>query len=354
MDRDQVYMNQALELARLGLGTVAPNPLVGALIVKNDVVIASGFHKRAGGPHAEIVAFEQARESLEGATLYCTLEPCCHSKKRTPPCTEAIIKNGIERVVIASLDPNPLVSGRGVEQLMNAGIKVEVGILGEQSQELNKVFNKFMMTGLPYIHLKIAQTLDGKIADSVGGSKWISDDMARLEVHSLRFEYDAVMIGRNTLEQDDPSLTIRNIDSRGKTPKRIVFGDMEKMDLSKKVFTDDNREQTILLTTTKPADKPREFQVVYCESLKDGLTKLGERGITSVLVEGGAALHSEFIDQRLFDELTVYVAPILLGNGKCFYENSSRLISDALRAQEFSMKTVGNQIRIDIRSKDLL
>lgn len=351
MANDLLYMGQALELARKGMGTVTPNPLVGAVVVKNNRVIATGYHAKAGGPHAEVVAINNAKEDLEGATLYCSLEPCCHHNKRTPPCTELIIEKKFSRVVVASLDPNPEVSGRGITRLKEAGIIVDQGVLEEEALDLNRVFTKYITTSLPYVHLKVAMTLDGRIADSSGDSKWITDEFAREEVHILRYMYDGVMIGRKTLNRDDPSLTIRHIDSQGKVPMRIIVGNINEMKLDSRLFTDEYRENTLVFSSESPV-KSTSLVVREFKNLAQVLKELGEMKITSVLVEGGSRLHSQFINERLFDRLTVYISPVILGNGPSFYEDLGRKMETAIRGNAGEVSVVGNQVRLDLDRED--
>ena len=226
----KTFMREALSLARRGLGTTSPNPMVGAVVVRAGEIIGRGFHQKAGEPHAEPNAINDCEiNDLSECELYVTLEPCCHTNKRTPPCTSLIIEKGIRKVHVATLDPNPSVSGKGVEVLESVGVQVSVGLLEKEAAALNEVFNKTILSNLPYVHLKLAQTLDGKLATLSGDSKWITDESARTRVHELRLKYDAVMVGRNTLNNDDPSLDIRmGIDAKDKVPFRIILGNPEK------------------------------------------------------------------------------------------------------------------------------
>jgi len=360
MKTHELFMRQALELARLGIGTVSPNPLVGAVIVSQDRVVSTGYHKAPGLPHAEAMAISEAKESLEGATLYCNLEPCCHTNKRTPPCTEAIIANKISRVVIAARDPNPLVSGKGVERLKSAGIEVIEGVLESEALELNRVFYKVMQTSLPYLHLKWAQTLDGKMVSHLGDSKWISDLTAREEVHKLRFAYDAVMIGRLTLEKDNPELSIRLIDNQGKIPKRIVVGDLSKMDFASNLLSE-KTEHTIVITPTPTQELLEMIQALGIKlidsknkTFTDCLKELAELGVHSCLVEGGPKLLTSLIEDNSYDRMTIYLCPVILGNGHSFYENPSRKMSEAIRINGMTSSKLGEQVVLTIDRKETL
>jgi diaminohydroxyphosphoribosylaminopyrimidine deaminase/5-amino-6-(5-phosphoribosylamino)uracil reductase len=312
---DEDYMKRAFELASKGKGTVTPNPLVGAVIVKDNVVVGEGFHSRSGEKHAEINAIENTVDtSLLGATLYCTLEPCCHTNKKTPPCTKEIIKNKISKVVIANLDPNPEVAGNGVIELRAAGIEVVTGVLSDFGENINKIFFKYMKTGLPYVHLKQAMTLDGKTASDSGDSKWITSSVARDEVHELRYEYDAVMVGSNTANLDDPSLTCRKNDIIIKIPKRVIAGKLKNLNANLLLLNDEHKESTIIVQDNSNIEK---------------LKKLSSQGVTSILLEGGCNLASSFIEDGLIDEVSYYIAPKLLGNGTPIYSNDKvKLMSD--------------------------
>ncbi|MDH5581366.1 MAG: bifunctional diaminohydroxyphosphoribosylaminopyrimidine deaminase/5-amino-6-(5-phosphoribosylamino)uracil reductase RibD, partial [Bdellovibrionales bacterium] len=244
----QIYMEKAISLAINGRGLVSPNPLVGAVIVKDGKIIGEGFHERAGTDHAEVVAIKNAIEDVSGSTLYCNLEPCCHTDKRTPPCVDLLIEKKIKRVVLCNLDPNPKVCGKGIKLLRAAGIEVELGLLEKEGKKLNETFFKFITSGLPFVHLKMAMSLDGKIALANGKSKWITCEDSRKIVHQMRFDYDAVMIGRETLNKDNPKLTIRDVESFGKCPYRIVMGNPSAMNLDSDLFIDEYKKKTIVLT----------------------------------------------------------------------------------------------------------
>lgn len=342
------YMTRAMQLARQGMGRVAPNPLVGAVLVKNDRIISDGYHKYYGGLHAEANALKDVDAS--DATLYCNLEPCCHTNKQTPPCAQAIVKARVKTVVIANLDPNPEVSGKGIEILEKAGIEVITGVCEEEGEELNRVFFTNMREEMPYIHLKVAQTLDGKMATKDADSKWISDEDARHEVHLLRREYDAVAVGRKTQTIDNPKLTSRLEETA--CPYRLIFGDINQMKHDGHVFSDRFNEKTIVLTTRDPQKEIPSITVINIATLplEEVFRQLRtEYKIYSILVEGGPNLLTALLDKKLFHRLTVYINPIILGNGPSFYQNEDNaLIQQALKFGQVKWKTLNQQAVLEI------
>lgn len=324
---DESYIQLTLEIAKRGIGSVSPNPLVGCVITKNDKIIGAGFHKKFGDNHAEINAISSAQEDLEGSTLYVNLEPCSHHG-HTPPCVERIIEEKIKKVVIGTLDANPLVSGKGVKKLKEEGIDVKVGVLEKECEELNKFFFKFICKQLPYVTLKAAITLDGKIADIRSRSGWISSADSRKYVHELRNKYDAVLVGMNTAKSDDPLLTVRHVE--GRNPWRIVLDKEMDLPLNLNVFAKNNDEKTILVVSDSATRKQKKMKklkelgvkvLVLKRSrnkninLKSLLAQLAKLNITSLLVEGGGKIFTSFIKQKLADDLIVFIAPKLLGNG---------------------------------------
>ncbi len=335
---DERWMRRALELARGGAGLTSPNPMVGAVIVRNGKIVGEGFHRRAGEPHAEIVALRStldARRStskipknvgtrtLRRATLYVTLEPCC-THGRTPPCTDAIIVSGIRRVVAATPDPNPKHSGRGIKLLRRAGICVEVGLLREEATRLNEAFNKWIVTGLPFVTVKAAMSLDGKIATRTGDSKWISSEQSRKLAHAMRATADAVMVGSRTVIRDNPQLTARLAPAK-RQPLRIIVDSRGQTPLTARVYSDKFRGNTIVLTTKaskggwRATLERRGVRVLVLPSrggkidLRAALRELGRREITSVLVEGGSELIGALFDARLVDKLAFFYAPKIIG-----------------------------------------
>lgn len=322
MTTDERYIRTCISLAKRAGNQTSPNPLVGCVIVKDGRIISKAYHKKFGGLHAERIALGKLNYNAEGATLYVNLEPCCHWGK-TPPCTEAIIKSGIKRVVIGMVDPNPQVSGKGIETLKSAGIEVTTGVLENECKYLNRGFIKWIKTGLPYVILKWAQTVDGKIATKNGESKWISSERSLRFAHSLRAFCDAVIIGKGTLYRDDPELTVRLV--KGHNPKRIVLMSKIKIDKNYKIF-EVNPENTWLFgvdidkeTKNLLVKKGIRFTIIKGKDGKVDLLNLlkilGEEGYTKVLVEGGGEVHSSFIRENLFDEINVVIAPKIMGLG---------------------------------------
>jgi diaminohydroxyphosphoribosylaminopyrimidine deaminase/5-amino-6-(5-phosphoribosylamino)uracil reductase len=325
---DTQFMRRALALARRGLGKTSPNPCVGAVLVRNGKIIGEGWHKRAGGPHAEVFALRDV--NARGATLYVTLEPCS-TWGRTPPCTDAIIPAGIKRVVVAALDPNPKHNGRGLRVLKRAGIRVEAGLLADEANDLNAAFNKWITTGLPLVTAKAALSLDGKMATRTGDSKWITDEKARRKAHQMRARVDAVMVGANTVIRDNPQLTLRH-GVRGsrpgrdrRQPWRVVVDSRGRSPRGARLFTDSFRHRTIVFTThLSPASWRRSLTllgiiviVVRAKhrhvDLRVALKELGRMEVTSVMVEGGAELHRALFAERLVDRIAYFVAPIVIG-----------------------------------------
>jgi len=314
-------MKRAIQLAKRGQGTASPNPIVGAVVVKNNFVIGEGFHLKRGEDHAEVVAIRSATESVSGATLFCTLEPCCHTKKLTPPCTELIIGSGISKVVIGSKDVNPEVSGKGIELLKSAGIEVISGVLENECTHLNKPFNKFMKTGNPFIHLKVAMTLDGRMATDSNSSKWITSEYARSEVHDLRKKYDAVLIGRQTLLSDNPSLNTRSGNKVIKENYKIILGSGKGISDSLNIFRDTSKVHVITNDQSSWGDLeiPKENVHSLGNDITAALTEIAKRGILSILVEGGPRTISTFIREDIYDCITFFISPKLIGNGSSVY-----------------------------------
>jgi diaminohydroxyphosphoribosylaminopyrimidine deaminase/5-amino-6-(5-phosphoribosylamino)uracil reductase len=358
--RDGEFMSECLMLARRGAGYVSPNPMVGAVLVKHDRVIGRGYHRKFGGPHAEVYAIQSAKASPRGATLYVNLEPCNHYGK-TPPCTDLIVASGIRRVVIGMNDPNPNVSGGGVHALRKSGIEVTTGILREECQRLNEAFLKFVTAGLPLVVLKVAQTLDGKIADANGASRWISNPASRTIVHQLRSEHDAVLVGAGTITADNPRLTVRDV--RGRNPVRVVLDAHLSVPVTARVFANTRAARTILLTTRTAVRRHRVavrslirrgVDIITLEPGRHGLIPLSRvleflasESITSVLVEGGAHTFSEFLRQGVADTLIAFVAPNILGKGlDAFAHLGISALSDAVSLHSLTCSTVAGDLMI--------
>ena len=318
---DEEYMQYALNLAKKGCGFVNPNPMVGAVIVKNGKIIGTGYHEKYGELHAERNALKNVIDSPKGATLYVTLEPCCHYGK-TPPCTEAIIESGISKVVIGSLDPNPLVSGKGISTLREHGILVVEGILKEECDQLNEVFFHFIKTKLPFVLMKYAMTMDGKIATYSGKSKWITGENARQQVQEDRHRYYAIMVGVGTVLYDNPMLTCRL--PNAKQPLRIICDTKLRTPLHAKVVTTANEFDTLIATCCNDMEKQKPFKEAGCEILvvpKDGehidmvalMHMLGEIKVDSILLEGGSSLNWSMLNAGLVKKVKTYIAPKLFG-----------------------------------------
>ncbi len=413
---DNTYMKRALELAKNGEGRTAPNPLVGAVIVKDGQIIGEGWHASYGGAHAEIMAFQSLKASAEGATLYVTLEPCSHFGK-TPPCVDAIIAHKITKVVVAMLDPNPLVSGRGVQKLTEHGITVKTGILESESADLNEPFLKFITTGCPLIVVKTAMTLDGKLASSTGDSKWISNAASRQLVHKMRNKYSGIMVGIGTVLADNPSLTTRlvmniedvaadtiqqaylspmniedvavdtiqqaylspmNIEDvaadtvhKASDPHRIIVDTHARTPLDAKVLNlPDSKAMTIIATTNlAPLENRLALEAKGATVLtlpsKDGhvdlktlIKKLGEMHIDSVLVEGGSELNFSLFNEQLVDRVFSFIAPKIIGgrNAKTPVAGEGiALMRDAIQLENVKVSMIESDILIEatVKKEDL-
>jgi diaminohydroxyphosphoribosylaminopyrimidine deaminase/5-amino-6-(5-phosphoribosylamino)uracil reductase len=334
--------------------------MVGAVLVKKGVIVGKGVHAGPGRPHAEILALAQAGRRSKGATLYTNLEPCCHTQKRTPPCTNAVIEGGIQRVVASMADPNPLVSGKGFEALRQAGIEVIEGPMRLEAEQLNEAFIKFMTTQKPYVILKAAMTLDGRIATGKGESRWITGETARKEVHRLREGVDAVMIGVGTLLADDPMLTVHR--NRARNPLRVVIDPSLKTPLKARLLTSLEEAETLVFTTSKaPAKKMEKLRTmgvgILSLPLKKGeisfgsiLKALGKRGVTSVLVEGGGRVNGIALRSGEVDRVIFYVAPKLLCGEDArgvVGGRSIRHLSAAIKLDHFKIGHVGEDLRIE-------
>lgn len=320
----EVYMKRALELAKKGWGRTNPNPLVGAVIVKNGEVISEGYHQVLGGAHAEVTAFNNARQSVRGSTLYVNLEPCSHYG-RTPPCAKAIIEAGISKVVVAMEDPNSKVSGRGIKMLQDAGIEVVVGVLEKEARTLNEIFIKYITHKTPFVIMKTAMTLDGKIASAYGDSKWISGESSRLQVHIVRDRVSAIMVGINTVLTDNPALTTRLSSGRGKDAIRIIVDSRGLIPVDSQVINVEGSAAVILATTIMlESEKERQLEDKGVRVLKlDGLDghvdlnklmqELYKLEIDSVLLEGGGGLNAAALNSGIVDKAMIFIAPKFIG-----------------------------------------
>ncbi len=356
--KDEIFMSKALALARRGLGKTSPNPMVGALVVKGGKILGKGYHRKYGGAHAEVDALKNAKGSARDATMYVTLEPCSHYGW-TPPCVDAIVEAGIGQVVIGTPDPNPRVCGKGIQILRDRGIRVKVGILEARCRELNEAYFKYIQTGIPFVTLKFAQSLDGRIATKSGNSQWISSpDTLRL-AHRLRAIHDAVLIGVGTALVDDPSLTVRLV--RGENPQRIIVDGRLRMPLSAKVLNDDAVDKTIVVATEGASRKKAQgirklgAEILWAArnqrgevDIDDLLKQLGRMGIVSVLVEGGARIITSVLREGLADKIVLVMAPKVIGQGvEAVRDLHIRQLGDALRISRMKTRRLGNDIVIE-------
>lgn len=355
---DEQWMRRALELAERGRGHVEPNPLVGAVLVRDGAVVGEGWHEKFGQAHAEINALETAKDKARDATLYLTLEPCCHQGK-TPPCTDAVLRAGVKRVVAAMTDPFPAVQGKGIGQLAIAGVVVDTGLCETEARRLNAPYLKLLSTGLPYVHAKWAMTLDGKIATRSGASKWISGEESRRRVHELRGRMDAIIVGHGTVLADDPSLTARPPGPR--TAVRVVLDSQARTSPDSQLVKTAHNVPTLVATTpAAPAARVDALRSAGCEVLvltesKDRvsvtglLQELGRRRFTNVLVEGGGETLGSFLDAGAIDEVHAFIAPQLVGGAAARTPIAGLGVADlslALRLARCEVETLGQDVLI--------
>lgn len=343
-EQDERFMRRALALAAKGRGAVEPNPLVGCVLARDGKTVAEGYHRKFGGPHAEVDALQQAHQAAGGATAYVTLEPCCHHGK-TGPCCEALLEAGVQRVVAAMADPFPQVAGRGLQRLREAGVRVEVGLLEQQARLLNAPYLKRLSTSTPWVILKWAQSLDGKLATATGHSQWITSDLSRKEAHRLRGYVDAVLVGAGTVVADDPLLTCRMVKPR-RIARRVVIDGRLHVPLHSQVVRTARESPVVIVCTEQAADEHRQkVDVLRDEScqvlplpqtvagqvdLKALLAWCGSQQMTNIMVEGGGYLLGEFLSARLADELAIFIAPMLIGGGMPIVPGSPNQIAPVL------------------------
>ena len=359
--KDRSYLEMAYSLARKAKGWTSPNPYVGAVIVKNRTIVGSGYHKGPGQPHAEIVALQKAGPSHHNSTIYLTLEPCIHWG-RTPPCIESLLKFQPKRVVISAPDRNPLVHKKGIQALRESGIDVSVGLLQEKNDVLNEAYIKYITKKIPFVSLKAAISLDGKMATKSFSSKWISTSQTREYTQLLRGEHDAILIGAQTLIKDNPKLTLRHPSWRGKKQLRIILDPELKIPINSRILNTTSRGKIIIFTKT-PAEsgkaallKKINVDVISLPgsgrriSLKRALVWLGQHEISSVLVEGGGRLHTSFLDQRLADKVFISLSPKLIGGEKApslFQGRGVKSVKEALQLRKIHTYQIENDIIIE-------
>jgi len=357
--KDKYYMRKALELAKKGLGNTSPNPIVGALLVKNGRILAKGYHRRSGLPHAEIEALRIAGKRAKDATLYVSLEPCSHFGK-TPPCTDTIIKEGVKRVVIGMCDPNPINYGKGIAKLQRSGVEVRYGVLEKESEALNRIFKTYITQKRPYVTVKVAQSLDGKIATFTGHSRWITNKRSRIFTHRLRGKVDAVLVGVNTVIKDDPLLTSR-IEGAERQPIRVILDTKLKTPKGSKLIKDKSTK-TIIATgkTNFNKKKALEFRKMGIDvvsfkedrgmiDLKSLLRYLANKEISHLLVEGGGNVIANFLNDGLVDEMFVFVSPKIIGGKDAITSvegKGIRSISEAIKLMDIELKKFDQDILI--------
>lgn len=369
-EQDILFMRRAVDIAKKGIGFVNPNPMVGCVVVKDDVIISEGYHELYGGFHAERNALTNNEADFNGATLYVTLEPCCHHGK-TPPCTDIIIEKGISKVFVGILDPNPLVDRKGISILRDAGIEVVTGVLEDEIKELNKVFLKYIKTRRPYVLMKTAMTLDGKIASHTGDSKWITNGKSRQLVHKLRSEMMGVVVGIGTVIADDPMLNCRferqqTTDNR-RQPIRIIVDTKASIPLDSQIVKTAKDYRTILAIGSSTANnqsstvdmlKSFNVEILCCEEknghvdINDLMIKLGEMGIDSLLLEGGSTLNAAFLDAGCVDEIYAFIAPKIIGGQDSKSPVGGKgidLMSDAIMLKDIKIEQFDNDILIKCR-----
>ncbi len=350
----EFFMRLAIREAEKGLGRTSPNPAVGALLVKGGRVVARGHHVRAGAPHAEVVALARAGARARGADLYTTLEPCDHWGK-TPPCSLAILQAGVRRVFVGSRDPNPVVDGRGIARLRRGGAQVRAEVLREECDRLNRAWFHFITAGRPFVTLKVATTLDGRIATRTNDSRWVTGPEARAAVHRLRDRVDAVLVGSGTARADDPRLTTRL--PGGRDPLRVVLDTRLRLPRSLRLFRQRSEAPTLVAHgLARPPRLPRGVEPVRCRlrrgriDLADLLAKLAERGVTHLLVEGGAEVASAFLAAGLVDQVACFVAPRVLGGGLSWAGGRGpRRMADALQLDEVEIARLGDDVLVEGR-----
>jgi len=361
-------MRRALDLAAQGLGRVEPNPMVGAVVVAGERVVGEGHHARFGGPHAEVVALEQAGQAARGGELFVTLEPCCHHGK-TPPCTDAVLASGLRRVVAAVRDPFPEVSGRGLAILEEAGVEVQAGVLEEEARRLNAAYFKRQQTGLPLVTAKWAMTLDGRLATAAGESRWISSDESRRRVHEVRRTSDAVLVGSRTALTDEPSLTVRHVEpfpERGQ-PTRVVLDSRLALDAAREPAASAGEVSVVVYTTAASlagrADRAQALRQAGCEivavppaegglALTAVLEDLGNREMSRVLVEGGARVFGSCFAEGLVDRVMVFVSPRILGSADALGPVAGpqgRSLLEALEVTDLAFERVGPDLLVQGR-----
>lgn len=360
---DQEYMELALQVAEAARGQTSPNPLVGAVVVKDSMIVGIGAHLKSGEAHAEVQAIRMAGEKCQDATIYVTLEPCSHYGK-TPPCADLIVQSGFKKAVIATLDPNPKVAGNGVRKLTQSGIDVEVGILEEEAKKINRWFFHGLRTKRPFVTLKFATTIDGKIATETNDSKWVTGEVARLDVHRYRHQYDAILVGIHTVQADHPSLTTR-LPNGGIHPLRVVLDTTLKINEQEPMLHD--QQTKVVIFTGANYDKAKkqrmlsnpQIEIISLTTekiiLRDVLAILYKKGILSLFVEGGATINGSFLKEQLIDEIIHYIAPKIIGGAKAPSAFGGEGIEKMVDAKMFTLQSteqMGEDLKLIYKRKE--
>ncbi|HAP67262.1 MAG TPA: bifunctional diaminohydroxyphosphoribosylaminopyrimidine deaminase/5-amino-6-(5-phosphoribosylamino)uracil reductase RibD [Nitrospinae bacterium] len=361
------YMKRAIDLALTAKGRTSPNPVVGAVIIKGGKIVGEGCHKKAGTPHAEVNAINSAGKNAKDGIMYVTLEPCCH-KGRTPPCTKTIIKSGIKKIVIGMVDPNPIISGKGIEELNGAGIQVSTGLLEKECKRLNEVYIKYITSKKPFVLLKIAMSLDGKIATCKRESKWITSEPSRERVHNLRDEVDAVMVGIGTVLQDNPNLTVSLKRGNVKNPIRIIVDSQLRIPMDSNIIKSASasrkaQKSKVIIAATKKADakkadilREKGINVIEIEeenkriNLPNLMEELGKMEITSIMIEGGSELNSAALESGIVDKVIFFIAPKIIGGKESVPAVGGRgfeKLSDSLNIRDVTVDRCGNDIVVE-------
>lgn len=357
-DTERTYMKRALRLAKRGGGFVNPNPQVGAVIVKDGEIVGEGYHEKFGGPHAEVEALRDAGESALEATLYVTLEPCVHYGK-TPPCTEKIIESGLDRVYVAIEDPNPSVAGKGIKKLREEGVEVSLGLMEDEARKINEIYLHYVKTERPFVLLKLAMTLDGKIATRTGDARWISSEHSRELVHELRARYSAVGVGVNTVIADDPRLNARN--AEGPDGARFVFDSKGRTPGDSRIFTLSSPAPTVMAVGEDvPGDRLNKFEEreakVWKIRKEEGrlaldrlLERMGEAGYDSLLVEGGGEIAWSFLDRNLVDKIRFFFSPKIVGGREAVPSVGGKgraRVKDAVEIEDMTLERIGEDVSL--------
>ncbi|OGS18698.1 MAG: riboflavin biosynthesis protein RibD [Elusimicrobia bacterium RIFOXYA2_FULL_40_6] len=365
MNNHEKFMQLALELAQKGAGKVSPNPMVGCVIAQGNRLLSTGYHPYFGGPHAEIEALSKVKGSLSKATMYLTLEPCSHTKKKTPPCAPVVLNSGIKRLFIAMKDPNPAVNGKGVRILQKNGIKCTAGLLEAEAKELNKAYIKWVTQKLPYVTLKWAMSLDGKIATKGGDSKWISSQPSRTLVHRMRSQIDSILVGIGTVISDNPSLTTHG---KGRNPTRIVIDPELRIPINSNVLNQESKTIIFYAKSKENILKPKleliRINNQYCVALrsnangnlnlKELIKYLSTQNIASLLIEGGGATHAQAIEQGIADEIVCFINPRIIGGKDAITPvegKGIKLVHEALKLTNLAVNKSGKDLMIVAKVK---